>query len=186
MSKHSFSILSCAICAWIICLSCNRNGEIEKNIQAMLNTQVILSLDSMSCYVGCNQIKHQESANDYKVIVYTDSAECASCSLQSLYDYKEQINKFCDVYKNKIGFCFIFSPKQGDIKKVKQKVLRSNFDLPIFIDSTNIFGRQNPSIPCNKMYHTFIIDKNKNIVLVGNPIVNEKIAKLMERIVLPE
>lgn len=48
----------------------------------------------------------------------------------------------------------------------------------IFIDSTNIFSIKNPNIPLETKYHTFLLDPNNNVVLVGNPITNKKIREI--------
>jgi hypothetical protein len=53
----------------------------------------------------------------------------------------------------------------------------------IFIDSTNIFSIKNPNIPLETKYHTFLLDPNNNVVLVGNPITNEKIREIFLAII---
>ena len=53
----------------------------------------------------------------------------------------------------------------------------------IFVDTANVFTESNPNIPSESMYHTFLLDENNNVILVGNPIVNEKIADMLPSIV---
>ncbi|MFI3306556.1 MAG: hypothetical protein R3Y68_08625 [Rikenellaceae bacterium] len=57
------------------------------------------------------------------------------------------------------------------------------FDYPIIIDSIGEFERLNPHLPKNKAMHTFLLDENNNVVLVGNPLNNPKIEKMFKEIV---
>lgn len=41
----------------------------------------------------------------------------------------------------------------------------------------------NPHLPKNKALHTFLLDENNNVILVGNPLHNKKIEKIFYKIV---
>lgn len=43
--------------------------------------------------------------------------------------------------------------------------------------------KQNTCIPVDKMFHAFLLDENNNVLLVGNPLENEKIEELFWKIV---
>ena len=43
------------------------------------------------------------------------------------------------------------------------------------MDSANVFARQNQHIPNDVLYHTFLLDQNLNVILVGDPVRNKKI-----------
>lgn len=43
-------------------------------------------------------------------------------------------------------------------------------DCPIYIDTTGIFRHKNPHIPKNKVFHTFLLDKDNKAVLAGDPL----------------
>lgn len=54
---------------------------------------------------------------------------------------------------------------------------------PFIIDINNEFEQLNPHLPKNKAMHTFLLDENNNVVLVGNPLHNPKIEKMFKEIV---
>lgn len=44
----------------------------------------------------------------------------------------------------------------------------------------------NITIPSESMYHTFLLDENNKVILVGNPIANVKIGDMLQPIVEKE
>ena len=41
----------------------------------------------------------------------------------------------------------------------------------------------NPHLPKNKALHTFLLDENNNVILVGDPLHNKKIEEMFYKIV---
>ena len=78
-------------------------------------------------------------------------------------------------------------------KKIKEssKHLASFFHLselnhPIYIDSTNVFEKKNTHIPLNdSKFQVFLLDKNNNVLFVGNPLfdfdIEERILYLIDK-----
>ena len=48
------------------------------------------------------------------------------------------------------------------------------FDYPILLDTLGEFEKLNPHLPKNGTFHTFLLDENNNVILVGNPLRNKK------------
>ncbi len=48
------------------------------------------------------------------------------------------------------------------------------FDYPVFLDTAGVFERSNPGLPANPVFHTFLLDRENRVVLVGSPIGNAK------------
>ena len=57
------------------------------------------------------------------------------------------------------------------------------FATSIYLDSSNSFHHNNPQIPNDQRFHTFLLNGDKKILLVGDPVKNEKINKLFQEIV---
>ena len=116
------------------------------------------------------------------MVVYVDSVVCSSCRLKEMYKWDDFLSKLESV-SSQIKVFFIFATSYDNIRKLKisAKTLPNSF--PIYMDTTNIFLRMNPHIPHNPMFHTFLLDENNNVLLVGNPLENEKIKKLFWQIV---
>ena len=48
----------------------------------------------------------------------------------------------------------------------------------VYVDDRQYFITNNPTIPEDAMFHTFLLDRENRIVLVGNPVHNEKLWEL--------
>lgn len=86
-------------------------------------------------------------------------------------------------YNGLLNFYFIFRPAKKDIKDVKL-VLSKNvkFNYPVFLDTLGEFEKLNPHLPKNKALHTFLLDENNNVILVGDPLLNKKIERCFIRL----
>ena len=51
------------------------------------------------------------------------------------------------------------------------------------LDTLKEFERLNPHLPKNRALHTFLLDENNRVILVGNPSRNEKIKEMFYKIV---
>lgn len=70
-------------------------------------------------------------------------------------------------------FDFHYSNKAAIINLVK----KAGFIYPICIDEEGLFDKAN-HFPSNIMSQTFLLDKNKNVLVIGNPVYNPNIKDL--------
>lgn len=56
----------------------------------------------------------------------------------------------------------------------------------IYVDTTQHFRRHNPNIPSDVMFHTFLLDSDNKVILVGSPIQNNRIQNLFKKIIKEE
>ena len=80
-------------------------------------------------------------------------------------------------------YYFIYSPSKKDRKSVELILKNGNFDYPILLDTLNEFAKLNPHLPANRVLHTFLLDEDDNVILVGNPLHNRKIEEMFYKIV---
>ena len=116
---------------------------------------------------------------DYAVVSYTDSIGCTSCKLQ-LNRWKDLINVFDSLYSQKVTFIFVMHP--FDRKELVQLLKEYQFDYPVCIDEDNLFDKRN-HVPKNNMFQTFLLDKNSEILAIGNPVLNPKVKTLYQEII---
>ena len=98
--------------------------------------------------------------------MYYSDIECSSCTINNLIEYH-------DIYK-KIGGGTLFSPiiifgLNNQYYSITSNLQSHGIDFPVIIDKYNDFRSINPSIPDDSRYHTFLLDRNNRVVLVGNP-----------------
>ena len=81
-------------------------------------------------------------------------------------------HEFCNV--------FIISPGNDKAKKRLEIDFREKrIPQTIFVDSANVFMELNPNIPSESMYHTFLLDENNKVILVGNPMANQQVEEMI-------
>lgn len=113
---------------------------------------------------------------------YEDTTACSSCEIKQTYKWDDFIEEVKAFNKN-IGIYFIFSPQRKNIDIFYFLITTNPPASPIFVDTTNIFLRSNPHIPKNPALHTFLLDENNKVILVGNPLENKHIEEMFWRTV---
>lgn len=112
-------------------------------------------------------------------VVYVDSSECSTCSYGLIYKWNHLLEK----YKTEVNFNFIFVPRQSDKKLTLVSLKEVKSEHYLWIDGKGTFAKLNPHIPKNKALHTFLLDENNNVILVGNPAYSKKIEEMFYKIV---
>lgn len=179
MAYINKAIASLFICFLILVSSCNTDkNSIRHKIEKMNSMPINLCLNEISCKL------RQQNHNNYKyrMVVYVDSTECTPCELGHLRFYIPLIH---EAQKNKtdIGFFFIIAPKEQDWFDLNMEIEETDISGNIYIDSTYIFLKSNPTIPKEKKFHSFMLDKNNHIVFIGSPIDNEKIKGIYRKLI---
>ncbi|WP_281794699.1 hypothetical protein [Paraprevotella clara] len=168
------------LCALLISFSCGNKRDFKDELLQMQSRHVILSLDSMDCRNIEKKIMEKQPV--LKLVVYSDTLTCSSCRLHEMQKWDPFLKRMKH-YKEDINTYFIFRPlaKDMDVFNFTMKAFPPSY--PIYVDTTNIFLRMNPQIPDNPIMHTFLLDENNNVLLVGNPLENEKIEEMFWQIV---
>lgn len=156
--------------------SCNTTS------QKLLEEMTLLQSKPINC--GQNELIHYDTLQkEIKCIVYSDSVSCTPCAINKMYLW----NSFLDYsksYNGQLNFYFIFCPARKDFQEMKLALIKnSRFNYPIILDTLGQFAKLNPHLPKNKALHTFLLDENNNVILVGNPLHNKKIKEMFYRIV---
>ena len=170
--KNKIVIVFSTLWVFLILLwSCqnSKKTECEELLRDMQSTPIMLPLDSMM-YVDNNN-KSTIHNNSYRILVYNDSRECSECSWKHMYLWNDYV-KLCDEQNYDVGFIFIIrvDDYSKDYAKLCDVMKMIGFKSSYYIDTLGVFECVNKHIPQSDIYHTFLLDKDNNVVLVGNPI----------------
>lgn len=110
----------------------------------------------------------------HKVLVYVDSTGCTSCRLQ-LHEWKKFIAEVDSATGGHVPFLFFLSPKS--VKEARYITRRDDFTYPICVDMQNRLDSLN-RFPEEEMFHTFLLDGENRVVVIGNPIHNRAVRNL--------
>ena len=163
---------------------CNDDTRVMKEkIGILKQNKISLPLERMKYICHRSMGENTQINKSLKFVSYSDSMACSSCAVDKLYTWIDLIRK-TESYENKLGYYFIFFPKMKEWANVEFVISTlSHFNYPVYMDTLGIFERSNPHLPHNQMFHTFLLDENNNVLLVGNPLDNEKIEEMFWQIV---
>lgn len=155
-------------------VSCRQRYEhVKLSMESMMSTPVDLCLDELHDVTLIPHSSKDLNQTEFKIIQYVDSFECAPCILDNLHVWNTLINDK-RLENAKVKFAFIVAPSREKLEDAYLSVNSSGVKAIIYMDSLSVFGRKNPKIPPKSLYHTFVLDRNNNVVLVGNPILNKR------------
>lgn len=176
-------LLSCiAYSLLFVLLGCNNERkEVSANICKLTNHDVIVPYDKLLLYEGRYALYEYTMLEPLNLVVYVDNSECSSCYLSNIQRWEPFLDSLRLNY-DYVRTTILFTPSNEVQNSFFEKLRYTKFKYPLYIDTCNVFSRTNRHIPSNKMYHTFLIDENNKVILVGNPLTNKKINKMFWKI----
>lgn len=125
-------------------------------------------------FSGDSTYKYGIKRTDYAIVTYVDSLGCMSCKLQ-LPEWKKLMVTVDSVSNSAVPFLFFFHPSNR--KELVSLLKRVHFTYPICIDEADSLNKLN-HFPSDMMFQTFLIDKDRKVVGIGNPVHNPRVKQL--------
>lgn len=164
----------------LIILGCKNKGRKEELLEFYSKT---IQLPDLNYYNlnGIDTINVDIMKSKLKLIIYFDSINCTSCYISKLIYWKPFIEYSCSL-RDELSLVFVLFPPNSEKETIKFKLMSYPIDYPVLIDKNGDFEKLNPHLPKNKAMHTFLLDENNKVILVGNPLYNKEIEKLFYKI----
>lgn len=178
-------IISILFFCLVMLIGCDsRVAPFKEDIVALQSRPLHLPLESMTAMKTCgtDSVMQVRQAEVMKLVVYTDTADCSSCVLKKMYKWNGILKKM-EFYEGRIQAYFIFRPLPKDMGVFYMSMKQFTPSCPVYLDSLGVLEKANPHIPSNPDLHTFLLDEDNNVLLVGSPIWNEKIKEMFWQIV---
>jgi hypothetical protein len=83
-------------------------------------------------------------------------------------------------YNDNIDFKFIIQSQNYD--NISHYMAHAMPGIPLIYDSTGMFIKKN-NLPEEQRFHSFLLNENKEIILVGSPIGNDKLWDMYKEII---
>ncbi len=110
---------------------------------------------------------------DYLVVSYIKSEGCTPCHLH--LPYWKAFGSLLDTLSSAIAVpVLVIEP--DTLEKVAGFLRTANYDYPVVIDTLGTFSALN-RLPEQDFLRTFLIDRNGNILALGNPVEHDKVAR---------
>ena len=166
----------------VLMVSCSIEEIITKQIREMQSSPVRVHSEEMVylCEDGITSTLSHDKNTPFYLVIFSNSTGCSSCAVNRLSKWNEFLNF---ERENKLGLIFILNPAKVEYNDVVNAYSSSGIEHSVLIDTCGVFLEENPQIPRNRTFHTFLMDSNGNVLLVGNPIGNQKIRDLMYKII---
>ncbi|MBE6332723.1 MAG: hypothetical protein E7070_10525 [Bacteroidales bacterium] len=149
----------------------------------MKSIPVVIPTDKMIYWEPDEYVDTHHNENKYRLVVYTDSTQCSSCFISHLSDWYE----FLSLERNgHLSVTFIIEPPKSQYEETIERIKKKQFLHAIYIDSDCQFRENNPQIPQERIYHIFLLNKDNQIELVGNPIQNSQVGKMLMDILMKQ
>ncbi len=139
--------------------------------------------------VGKELYLPQESADTadrqaITVAVYYNAEGCSPCKLKELYQWRTLIE---DAYttdgidSTTLRFAFVLhQTEENPLLRSEPAILL--FDHPVNYDTTGVFEVRNTDLLFpNPQFHTFLLNRQNEVVLVGSPVGNPKMWELYKQ-----
>lgn len=161
-----------------ISVACNNDKRNAEKIVATWVGKQIRFPEKIECLsLDKETICPQPENTPYKVLIYTDSIGCFSCKLK-LPIWKQFIQDANSEMAGKVEFLFYFHQK--DKREIKYLLDLNDFKYPVFCDETNKINQLN-NFPKEMEYQCFLLNKDNEVLLIGNPTLNPTIWELYKQ-----
>lgn len=157
--------------------SCHDNN-LNVTIQEMCSNPIRINFDEMQLLNKKDSLPDsRKKLNNYRLIRYVSSAACTQCVMNAISSWSKEFTLLEE--KGILDIVIILCPNQKKNQSIQNIYENSDLDHIVYVDSCNIFLKDNSHIPHESLFHIFLLDSANNIVLVGDPVNNPKIKKLM-------
>lgn len=162
MRGFNFSLVLSLI-LMITSTACTKN--LETDIAGMIGQRFSYNPNNLLEFQP-GKSEDENTNHKFKLIVYYDNQECQSCHAGRINNWVKLINK-CKRYDTEI--LFFFNPLPKELHHLATNLALQRANATVFIDTCGYIVENNRWIPDNIICHTFLIDKNNNVVMVGDP-----------------
>lgn len=169
-----------AIVTVFFIIGCRGAYKKDANLELLMSSPIYLPLSEMEKFNN-NSLEDNQEATLYKLIHFVDTQSCSICELKALYQWDDLLIK--NNIDKLVQLCHIIEVGNHNREDLMKAISETYFQGEVYLDSLGVFLKHNTNIPSNRLYHTFLLDKNNNVVLVGNPLNNTYIEELLVKIV---
>ncbi|MBS1592594.1 MAG: hypothetical protein JST07_10870 [Bacteroidetes bacterium] len=157
-------------------LSCNTDTENPTRDKEELSfpfSSTRINLDSLTEYNPFNISTKEITPKPYYTIITYINVSCSVCIAEI-----DKWNEFFDTASNgnlQIKLIFYSEDKFEYIKYLSETNGIKKFPFPFYLDNKETFAIKNPIFKDKTVDKTILINKNGNIVLIGNPLHSKEI-----------
>lgn len=151
--------------------------NIKHKLSQMYGSKIDLSVSEMMIVMPDETYADRLNTEGMKLVVYSDTSDCSQCYINHLNSWNEMLAQE-DSFPH-FSLVFIIEACDGECNTLKRLLEQSGLRHSVFIDVNSSFRRKNPHLPKESFFHTFLINEKNEVCLVGDPLRNEAIEKML-------
>jgi hypothetical protein len=164
----------------LMMISC-KEQKFKKQLDRLTSTEIVILPEIGQVLFGRDTVLIDIGRSPTaRLVIYTDSLSCSSCRLKYMYEYNDILGLHEELGEKFVPM-FVFSPRMGQAPEIRSTLQLYRFDYPILLDEHGLFPRANPQIPTDARLHTFLLDRDGKVVLVGDPVRNPELWELYKK-----
>ena len=156
------------------------HSNVNDDIKSLIGCRIHVPIDCLDS-VNCNLYTSPQFNSSVRLVHYMESNNCTECTSMEIKNMDECI-ELCG-YIADVQPVFILRIYSDEKNNALDKIYRQRIKGVLLVDTCNAFLSANPHIPDNELYHTFVIDNDGKVLMVGNPFQNEKMAALFKKVI---
>lgn len=171
--------------AFVCCASCmnTEHRRLSNLMREWTGKTVYLPADSVfESFEGDSVRTYSIKRTDYTVVTYLDSLCCSTNDLP-LQSWKAFIDELRSFSNGRVTCLFFFHPERRETLVEQLRVHQFNF--PVCIDEDDLLNKLN-HFPDESPFRTFLLDRDRKIVALGNPIDDPSVQKHYLQIIAGE
>lgn len=170
----TFGLVFCSV----VFVSCG-DQDLRRKMKEFMSNEIALPVE-LTEIKGGHMRSVKMTMNKPMLIVFYGVDECSSCAIDHL---KDDLLGFVDIEQSgKCKVVVLFSPSEDDLMDVQEKIRGLEFHFPIYVDFYGDFYRLNKDFPSDRRFHSFLLGADSHPVFVGNPLHDEELSKIFEKV----
>ena len=159
-------------------------SHIKEDIKGIMEHNLSIPQSEMISFSWSFQLDSVRTPNNLSLIFYVSNEQCQSCYFSELIKYER--NNYELLKKKGIRILYIISTDNLNRESLEHELINARIKGTVYLDTCNVFLESNPQIPNNELFHTFVINKEGKVLMVGNPFQNEKMEALFKKVIANE
>lgn len=160
---------------FVLMQSCGKI-QVSRDVRKFVGTEIVFPSELQYIH-GTNNYYNPKDTPVASVVYWFDENECNICKLSNL-GITRKLFDFCRDSVSSVNIRIVFTPSFEKKDLFLEFIENSESEFPIYVDRNNSFGTTNPTIPKIRSFHAFLLDNQNRVILVGDPLMNEKMWSL--------
>lgn len=167
-NRITLSIILLLFIGMIACSEkAKRNDQLKKEVVEWVGRQIHFPSDMTFMRYALDTVPfdiHSRS-QEYKILIYTGSIGCTTCNVK-LAEWIKMMALTDSVAPGKVSYLFFLD--NGKMNDIRHMLKQTGLELPVCIDNNSLLNQLN-QFSENPLFHTFLLDKDNQVLVVGNP-----------------